>query len=118
LIVNCDQTGVVLIPTASDHTYNPHRSKQVELHGKEEKYIFTSLITTSTDGGMLPTQSVWAGNTVRSLPALQFRAPAENGGHLFSFNPKNHSSYCATMKVYFKELIKPYRDWMITKHGL
>lgn len=118
LVVNCDQTEVILIPTGSDHTYNPRGSKQVELYGKEEKRAFTSLITTSIDGGMLPTQSVWSGKTARYLPSIMFRAPAEDEGHLFSFNRKNHWSCLSTMKVYFEILIKPYRNRMLAKHEL
>ncbi|PWW74091.1 hypothetical protein C7212DRAFT_210861 [Tuber magnatum] len=53
-IVNCDQTGVLLIPTASDHTCSLRGFKRVELHGNEEKHAFTSSITTFLDCGTLP----------------------------------------------------------------
>ncbi|PWW75292.1 hypothetical protein C7212DRAFT_120004, partial [Tuber magnatum] len=117
-IVNCDQTGVILILSVPYHTYNPHRSKQVKLHGKEEKRAFTSLIITSIESGMLPTLLVWARKTGQYLPALQLRALVENDGHLFSFNRKTHWGFLPTIKIYFEELIKLYGDGIITKHGL
>lgn len=63
-----DQTGVVLVPGANDHTYEKKRAKQIPIHGKDEKRAFTAVLPGRQTGTVLPIQSVWKGATSRSLP--------------------------------------------------
>jgi hypothetical protein len=118
LLVNADQTGVILVPGGSQKTYEEQGSRQVLIHGKEEKRAFTAVLATSNDGTVLPTQSIHKGKTPASLPSIECRAPAEAKGHRFSLNPSKHWSSLDTTKLWFKEILFPYRVQMIKKHGL
>jgi hypothetical protein len=118
LLVNADQTGVILVPGGSQKTYEEQGSRQVLIHGKEEKRAFTTVLATSNDGTVLPTQSVHKGKTPASLPSFNRRAPAEEKGHRFSLNPSKHWSSLETTKRWFDEILFPYREQMIKKHGL
>jgi hypothetical protein len=118
LVINADQTAVVLIPGANQRTYNEKGVKQVSLLGLEEKRALTVLLATSADGKVLPAQEVWFGKTVASLPTPTARAESESEGFLFSTNPKNHWSNEATMYDFFLKLYGPYRSAMIQEHHL
>ncbi len=58
LIVNVDQTGVLLVPGGQDNTYEVKRAKQVPIHGKKEKKAFTSALSVDLGGEVLPIQCV------------------------------------------------------------
>ncbi|KAG0124720.1 hypothetical protein HOY82DRAFT_493849 [Tuber indicum] len=118
LIVNYDQTGIVLVPGGQDHTYEERGAKQVAIGGRDEKRAFTSLISTAITSELLPTESVWTGKSERSLPILQYRERAVAEGHIFSYNPNNYWSSLATMKDYVEKIIKPNRNAIIAKHNL
>jgi hypothetical protein len=118
LLVNADQTGVILVPGGSQKTYEEQGSRQVLIHGKEEKRAFTAVLATSNDGTVLPTQSIHKGKTPASLPSFDRRAPAEAKGHRFRLNPSKHWSSLDTTKLWFQEILFPYREQMIKKHGL
>lgn len=118
LIINVDQTGVILIPGGSQQTYETKGAKQVPLHGKEEKRALTSVLSTAIEGKVLPTQSVWKGKTARSLPNHAARQGPESKGHRVTFNPRKYWSSFDTTKQWFQDIIVPYRQPMITKHNL
>ena len=65
LLINMDQTGIVLIPGANS-TFETKKAKQVHLLGKNEKQAFTFAITSSCERDLLPFQSVWPGKTIVS----------------------------------------------------
>lgn len=58
LIFNVDQTGTVLVPGGNNNTYEIKRAKQIPIHGKEEKRVFTAVLSVDLGGEVLPTQSV------------------------------------------------------------
>lgn len=121
MLVNLDQTGVLLNPSGDMYTYEEKGSKQVGLHGKDEKRAFTSLLSITAEGEMLPSQSIWPGATLQSLPKAEIRKHLEDLGHIFSINPsesKTHFSCFKSMKEYFKKIITPHRERMILKHDL
>lgn len=121
LLVNLDQTGVLLNPTGDMYTYEEKGSKQVGLHGKDEKRAFTSLLSMTAEGDLLPSQSIWPGSKAQSLPSADVRKPLEELGHLFSLNPsdsKTHFSCFESMKEYFEGILVPHRFRMIQQHGL
>lgn len=119
LLINVDQTGVIVIPGGGVRTYNDRGARQISLHGKEEKRGFTAVLGIAATGYLLGTQAVWKGKTDASLPAKHLREPVEEElGLCFESNPRNHWSSLDTMKQLVLNSIAPYRDEMIAKHGL
>ncbi len=53
-----DQTDVLLVPVGQDNTYEVKETKQVPIHGKEEKRAFTSVLSVDLEGKVLPIQCV------------------------------------------------------------
>jgi len=47
IVVNADQTGVILVPGGTQWTYEEQGVKQVLIHEKEEKRAFTAVLATS-----------------------------------------------------------------------
>lgn len=58
MIINMDQTRVVLVPGANNATYEKKGAKQVPIHGKDEKRAFTAVLSVSMSSKVLPIQSV------------------------------------------------------------
>lgn len=98
LIVNMDQTGVILVPGASDATIEKKGEKQIPIHGKDEKRAFTAVLSVTQSGTVLPIQSVWKGATSKSLPTIKASAGATAAGHRFAFNRETHWSSFITTK--------------------
>lgn len=92
LLVNVDQTSVVLIPGGNDRTYDEKGIKQVGAIGKDKKRAFTAVLAISAEGRLLPTQSIWKGKTEQSLPSYKTsqRKEAEDKGHRFVAREKSH----------------------------
>jgi hypothetical protein len=113
LLVNSDQTGVVLGP-GSKLTWAPRGSKQVTLIGKEEKRAFTVLLSICANGFTLPMQAVYEGLTDRSCPNLTAPHYTDciNAGFRFVPSEKkgNHWSNQQTMKRFVDEILAPYFD--------
>jgi len=70
LLINLDQTGIILIPGGTQCTYDEKGIRQVALYEKEEKWAFTVVLITSANGLVLSVQAVWKGKSERFLPAL------------------------------------------------
>jgi hypothetical protein len=107
-VINADQTGVVLIPSGDDRTYDDCGTKEVKVIGGEEKRACTAVVGSTSSGRLLPLQSVWKGSTVKSLPDQASRASSEAVGFHYTLNKKNHWSSLSTTKEYFKLIIEPY----------
>jgi hypothetical protein len=107
-VINADQTGVVLIPSADDRTFDEKGAKDVKVIGGEEKRACTAVVGSTASGSLLPIQSVWKGSTVRSLPDFEKRVSSENVGFHYTLNKKNHWSSLATTKEYLKFIVEPY----------
>ena len=118
LIVNIDQTGVILVPGGNDATYERKGAKQIPIHGKDERRAFTAVLSGSCKGRVLPVQSVWKGATGISLPTKNTSQEAFAAGHRFAFNRDSHWSSLATTKAWIAEILLPYRDEMIKEHHL
>lgn len=82
LLINMDQTGIILIPGA-DSTYHEKGAKQVHILGKTEKRAYTLAVASSCDGDILPFQAVWGGKTIASCPKPDVRREAESLGFHF-----------------------------------
>lgn len=114
LIINWDQTGVILIPAAT-RTYEKQGETRVAVLGADEKRQITAVLASSMQGEMLPLQLIFAGKTERSRPAATAASIAA-GFHLTSSD--NHWSTQQTMKEYIEHIIEPYRQRKIKEKGL
>lgn len=47
MIINIDQTEVVLVPGANNTTYEKKKEKQIPIYGKNEKQAFTAIFSSS-----------------------------------------------------------------------
>lgn len=103
LLINMDQTGVILIP-GDNYTYEEKASTQVEIVGKDEKRAFTLVVATSCGGDVLPFQQVWGGATKKSCPSDNADGMDEALKLGFDFTPArsakkgSHFSTLKTMK--------------------
>ena len=114
LIVNWDQTGIILVPAAS-RTYEKRGEDRVVVLGAEEKRQITAVLASSMDGDMLPLQLIFKGKTHRSRPA-HTAASVAAGFHLTS--TENHWSTQYTMQEYITRIIEPYRQRKIKERAL
>jgi len=107
-VFNADQTGVTLVPSGNDRTYDVKGGKDVSVIGSEEKRAFTACLGSAADGTILPFQSIWKGKTTSSLPKTrdQFR-------HMrfrYGLNEKNHWSNLKTTQDYFEHILSSRID--------
>lgn len=90
LIVNMNQTRVILILEANDHTNKKKKAKQILIHGKNKKCAFTAVLSTSQTDKVLPIQSVWKRANLRSLSTKLACAEAQAARYRFAFNKNTH----------------------------
>jgi len=107
-VFNADQTGLTLVPSGNDRTYDVKGGKDVSVIGSEEKRAFTVCLGSAADGTILPFQSIWKGKTTSSLPKTrdQFR-------HMrfrYGLNEKNHWSNLKTTQDYFEHILSSRID--------
>lgn len=114
LIINLDQTGVKLVPSAA-WTYEKRNSSSVAVVGAEDKRQITACIASSLSGELLPLQLIFEGKTERSLPERTAASIASLCHLTFS---DNHWSSQKTMQEYVSEIIMPYAETCIRKHRL
>jgi hypothetical protein len=109
LVVNSDHTGIHLVPTGGSKTWETKGSKQVTVHGKEDKRQVTAVVSSTSDGVLLPLQVVFTGTTFRSLPVLnEGRRHCEAlGWDLTTSN--NHWSTLQTYKDFVEKILQVYR---------
>ncbi|THU88058.1 hypothetical protein K435DRAFT_830622 [Dendrothele bispora CBS 962.96] len=123
LVINMDQTGVIVLMTSSK-TYEQKGTRQVDIHGKDEKRAYTICVSSTADGDLLPFQIIWSGKTARSLPSPNAEGYAEataNGFRMtFANSPKANSHYSTekTMEELVNDLIQPYVKQYIQDHDL
>ncbi|KAF8541396.1 hypothetical protein BDD12DRAFT_701829, partial [Trichophaea hybrida] len=88
-------------------------SKQVSLHGLEEKHCFTSFVAVTVEGLVLGTKSIWCGKTAVSLPKCLAQTAANAAGNIFFWNSNGHLSNLTTMQEIFEQIIKPHQQKII-----
>lgn len=101
LIVNMDQTGIILF-MANNKTYAPKGARQVTILGKDEKRAYTLCVATTPSGDILPFQQIWSGKTKQSLPSDRAAGMAEAKELGFDFvtaNSKKATSHFSTLKT-------------------
>ncbi|KAK7043426.1 hypothetical protein R3P38DRAFT_3440427 [Favolaschia claudopus] len=109
LIINMDQTGVMLM-VANNKTYNPKGAKQVDIHGRDEKRAYTL--------------AVWSGKSKLSLPHAYAEGMdrANELGFDFAFaqskKATSHFSTLKTMEEYVLHVVVPWIQKQIKLLGL
>jgi hypothetical protein len=118
LVINANHTMIHLVPGGNQSNYQQKDSKQISIHGLEEKRGCTSLLAFTSEGSVLGTQSIWSGRTEKSLPKLHIHAAAEDQGNIFSFNPSSHWSSSKTIQKFFELILLPHGERMIYRSQL
>jgi len=103
-VFNADQTGVVLIPSGNDQTYDIKGKKDISVIGGEEKWAFTAVLGSAANGTILPFQSIWKGKTVGSLSSTWHHFSHLN--FQYSLNDQNHWSNLKTTQEYFHNVLQ------------
>ncbi|KAJ7084664.1 hypothetical protein C8R44DRAFT_894109 [Mycena epipterygia] len=113
LIVNMDQTGVLLL-IANNKTYDEKGTRQVDIYGRDEKRAYTLAVASTPSGNILPFQQIWSGASKRSLPADDATGMAEAkalGFHFAFAKSKKKTSHFSTFKTmdeWMKDILEPY----------
>jgi hypothetical protein len=118
-----DQTGIMLL-VANNKTFNPKGARQVDIHGRDEKRVYTVCVASTPKGKLLPPQQIWSGASKLSL--LKDNAPgmadAKDLGFHFAFaqskKKSSHFSTLKTMKEWISLVLIPYILQMIELLGL
>ena len=103
LILNWDQTGIMIVPSNSS-TMDKMGTKRVEIVGLKDKRQITAVFCGTILGDFLPLQLIYKGTTSRCHPRFKFPA-GWNVTH-----SKNHWSTEKTMIEYINNIIVPYVD--------
>lgn len=97
-----DQTGVLFIP-GFQFTYETKGSKQVNIHGHDEKRGYSLCVATTPNGNILPFQLINGGRSIKSTPQQSASGMNEavNAGFNFTFaaSEKNRNSHYSTFKT-------------------
>ncbi len=101
LILNWDQTGLNLIPSAT-WTMEKRGTKRVAIKGMNDKRQITAVFCVNLNGEFLPIQLVYGGKTNRCHPPYPFPTDWQ------ITHSKNHWSNEITMLSYVKEVIVPF----------
>lgn len=131
LVVNSDQTGILLYPSAGNYQFvqmvssNFHMSqffsltgqktlakkgsKNVCVQGNTDKRQITAVLSSTAGGDLLPLQLVFQGKTQICLPRIETIIEAQKHGHHLSYS-HNHWSTETTMKAFVLKILKPWFD--------
>lgn len=104
LVINLDQTGVNLVPSAG-WTYEEKGATSVGVIGGDDKRQITACVASSLDGNMLPLQLIFEGKTPRCLPAATPLSISQKVHLTFS---ENHWSSQKTMEEWVEHVLMPY----------
>ena len=101
LILNWDQTGIMIVPSAS-WAMDERGTRRVEIGRLKDKRQITAVFCGSIQGDFLPVQLIYKGTTQRCHPHFKFPP----GWHVT--HSKNHWSTETTMLEYIDNIIVPY----------
>jgi hypothetical protein len=87
LVVNINQTGIHLVPTIGERTWENKGSKYIQVLGVEDKKQITIVVCSVANGNLLPRQVVFTSTTHRCLPlSNEGKQKCINSGWDFMFN--------------------------------
>ncbi|KAF8604335.1 hypothetical protein BDV93DRAFT_440797, partial [Ceratobasidium sp. AG-I] len=107
LVLNADQTGIVYV-TSGSKTWDERGSKQVAVVNKDEKRQFTLMPTITASGKVLPSQAIFKGTSIRTLPSPASRRATEEKGFVYTSRGEKHWSTLDCMKEYILKIVLPY----------
>jgi len=110
LVVNMDQTGQNLVPSAA-WTYEREGATSVSAIGAEDKRQITACLASSLHGDLLPLQLIFTGSTARCHPAA---TAASNAASVHITHSSNHWSSLETMQEWITQVLLPYAERKIT----
>ena len=96
LTLNLNQTKLKYIPSAN-HILAKKGSKSIGIAASDDKRCITGTFTVSLNGGFLPMQLIYGGNTNQSLPRFKF-----SESFSLSVNPKHYSKTLESIKTLTK----------------
>ncbi len=70
LVINTEQTRVHLVPTRGDRMWETKGTKHIQVLGIKDKRKIKAIVSSSTNGTLLPLQIVFQGTTNHSLPPM------------------------------------------------
>lgn len=120
LLVNSDQTQAIFAP-GDKITYAATGSKQVQVHGEDEKRAFTVLVSIASDGTVLPMQAIYSGKTHRSCPSPNsphYQDLLEAGFLIEESGTKTYWSNQKTMESFVDRILAPYFEKVKAELGL
>jgi hypothetical protein len=108
LVINTYQTRIHLVPTRGDRTWETKGAKHIQVLGIEDKKQITTIVSSSTNGTLLPLQIVFQGTTNHSLPPMnKGRRTCYSFGFHSTFSSNNWSTL-ETTKQFIKHILIPY----------
>jgi hypothetical protein len=102
-------------------TWAPTGSKQVAVHGNEEKRAFTLLVSVASDGTALPMQAIYSGKTEHSRPSSKSPHYFELIAAGFLLEESGTTTYWSnhqTMHSFVDGILAPYFEQAKAKLGL
>ena len=99
--MNLDQTSLKYVPTMN-HTMTKKNSSSVPITRSSDKRSITGTFIVILEGQFLPTQLIYGGKTLQSLPKFEFP-----DSFSLSMNPKLFSNTQGSIKVVM-EIVVPY----------
>ena len=112
LILNFDQTGIVFVQ-GGKNSWAPIGSRQVSIHGEDEKRAFTVVTGMSASGELLPFQAIYKGKGLRSCPkrsADKYQECIDLGIQFTFSGDDNHWATQKTMRELVDNIIAPYLE--------
>jgi hypothetical protein len=123
LVINWDQTGVMLMPTFH-YTYHDRTEKRVPIVALDEKRQITAVVASSLNGDLLPLQLIFGGQDKnkkqqKSVPKLSAELKQEvyNTYQFHLTQTKNHWSTLDSMQDYIRKIIVPYVNQKKMQHS-
>ena len=122
MIINWDQTGLLLMPTHK-RTYHSRKERQVPIVALEEKRQITAVVGSSMNGDLLPLQLIFTGQDKdekrkKAIPNDKETQQLMEEHKWKLEQTSNHWSSLESMKKYVKTIIDPYINDQIKLHQL
>ena len=109
LVVNSNQTSIHLVPTEGAKTWEERGSKHVCVHGKEYKRQIIAVVSSTTEGVLLPRQVVFTSKIFKFLSkSNEGHQLCEGLGWELTTSP-NHWSTLQTCKDFVEKTLQPCR---------
>ncbi|KAL3686716.1 hypothetical protein R1sor_013025 [Riccia sorocarpa] len=117
LVVNCDQTGLQLLPVGNEKTYSFRGARKVTIAGAGDKRQISLLLGMSASGELLPGQTIFKGKTNAVVPSCSSALLLRRLGWQLT-HTSNHWSSVETMQDWVDLILVPYFKTVCVNLGL